>query len=147
MSAIGKGETADWPFSFTDEVRFADLDALGHLNNVAFLAFFESARVAYVQHMIPGHDPGFFGDLGSMVVETKITYRSPGRYGEAIETLLRPGSIGRSSFRCDFEMRVGKRVLADGYAVLVTFDRAAERPTEIPSVLRERLLADGATPR
>ena len=38
----------DWPFSFTDEVRFADLDAMGHLNNVAFLAFFESARVAYV---------------------------------------------------------------------------------------------------
>lgn len=147
MSTIGEAEPADWPFSFTDEVRFADLDTLGHLNNVAFLVFFESARIAYVRDTISGPTPGQFGDFGFMVVETKITYRSPGRYGEAIETLLRPGAIGRSSFRCDFEMRVGERVLADGYAVLVTFDRAAERPIEIPALLRERLIADGATPR
>ena len=147
MSTIGEGDPADWPFSFTDEVRFADVDAMGHLNNVVFLVFFESARVAYVLDAIPGHDPARDDDFGFMVVETKITYRSPGRYGEAIETLLRPGTIGRTSFRCDFEMRVGKRVLADGYAVLVTFDRAAQRPSEIPTVLRERLLADGATPR
>src|ERR1019366_7594021 len=80
----------DWPFSFTDEVRFADLDAMGHLNNVTFLAFFENARVAYVRDAIPDHDPGQYADFGFMVVETKIAYRSAGRYGEAIETLLRP---------------------------------------------------------
>jgi acyl-CoA thioester hydrolase len=137
----------DWPFSFTDEVRFADLDAMGHLNNVTFLAFFENARVAYVRDAIPDHDPGQYADFGFMVVETKIAYRSAGRYGEAIETLLRPGTFGRSSFRCEFEMRVGDRLLADGYAVLVTFDQAAGRPAEIPARLRERLLADGATPR
>ena len=34
------------PFSHADEVRFSDLDINGHLNNVAFLEFLESARVA-----------------------------------------------------------------------------------------------------
>jgi acyl-CoA thioester hydrolase len=88
----------DWRFSDTDEVRFADLDSQGHLNNVAFLVFFESARVAYVRSVFPGHDPGQAAEFGFMVVEVKITYRSPGQYGERIETLLRPTTIGRSSF-------------------------------------------------
>ena len=138
---------SDWAFSFFDEVRFADLDSMGHLNNVAFLAFVESARVAYACQALPGRDPGAAGDFGFVVVEAKITYRSPGRYGERIETLLRPGAIGRSSFACEFEMRVGERVLADGYAVIVTYDQAAARSTPIPPPLRERLLADGAVPR
>ncbi len=134
----------DWPFSFSDEIRFADLDAMGHLNNVAFLVFFESARVAYVCDAVPAHDPGQASDFGFMVVEVKISYRSPGRHGEQIDTLLRPSTLGRTSFGCEFEMRVGERLLADGYAVMVTYDHAAGRSIPIPAPLRERLLADGA---
>ncbi len=137
----------DWPFSFSDDVRFADLDAMGHLNNVTFLVFFENARVAYVTDAMASHDPGRLGDAGFVVAETKIAYRSPGRYGERIETLLRPGMIGRSSFSCEFEMRVGERLLAEGYAVLVAYDTAAAKPMPVPAALRERLLADGAVPR
>ena len=136
-----------WPFSDSDEVRFADLDSQGHLNNVAFLVFFESARVAYVRSVAPEYDPGQAGGFGFMVVEAKITYRSPGRYGDRIDTLLRPTTVGRSSFRCDFEMRVGDRVLADGYAVMVTYDHAAGRSMAIPQRLRARLVTDGARER
>jgi acyl-CoA thioester hydrolase len=137
----------DWPFSFTDDVRFADLDAMGHLNNVTFLVFFENARVAYVTEAIGAHEPGRTADASFVVAETKIAYRSPGRYGERIETLLRPGTIGRSSFSCEFEMRVGERLLAEGYAVLVAYDTGAAKPVPVPAALRERLLADGAVPR
>jgi acyl-CoA thioester hydrolase len=137
----------NWPFSFTDDVRFADLDAMGHLNNVAFLAFLESARVAYVVSADPTHDPGAAGDFGFVVAEAKIAYRSPGHYGERIETRLRPTVVGRSSFRIEFEMRVGQRLLADGYDVTVTYDTATASSTPIPPVLRTRLLADGAKER
>jgi acyl-CoA thioester hydrolase len=84
----------DWSFTDSDEVRFADLDSQGHLNNVTFLVFFESARVAYVRSVAPEYDPGSAGGLGFMIAETKITYRSPGRYGERIDTLLRPSTVG-----------------------------------------------------
>ena len=66
------------PFTHSDEVRFSDLDVMGHLNNVAFLVFFESARVAYARSVMPEHNPGSAGEFGFMVVEAKITYRSPG---------------------------------------------------------------------
>jgi acyl-CoA thioester hydrolase len=140
---------AEWSFSHVDEVRFADLDTQGHLNNVAFLVFVESARVAYAVSVAQSQ-PQEFGrrhDFGFMVVEVKISYRSPGYLGELIETRLRPSSVGRSSFRTDFEMRVGERVLADGDSVLVTYDPAAGRSIPVPDWLRERLLADGAVQR
>jgi acyl-CoA thioester hydrolase len=137
----------DWPFRLTDEVRFGDLDAMGHLNNVAFLTFLESARVAYAIAADPGYAPGQGGDLGFVVAEVKIAYRSPGHYGDLIETRIRPTNIGRSSFRADFQMRVGERLLADGHSVLVAISAAAGPPTEIPPALRERLIADGALAR
>jgi len=136
--------SGDWPFSHADEVRFSDLDTQGHLNNVAFLVFVESARIAYAASIA---DSGMPRDYTFMIVEVKIAYRSPGRYGERIETFLRPTQVGRTSFHQDFEMRVGERLLADGYSVLVAFDPVAERPIPVPAPLRERLLADGATQR
>ncbi len=137
---------SDWPFSHTDEVRFADLDTQGHLNNVSFLIFVESARMAYaisVAHAHPELTPS--ASFTFMVVEVKISYRSPGHFREVIETRLRPSAVGRSSFHIDFEMRVGERLLADGYSVLVTYDPGAGHSITVPEPLRNRLIADGAT--
>jgi len=138
----------DWPFSHRDEVRFADLDTQGHLNNVAFLVFVESARIAYAVR-VAGEHPELrpSASFSYMVAEVKISYRSPGQFGELIETRLRPSIVGRSSFHMDFEMRAGERVLADGYSVLVTFDPIAGRSVAVPQPLRELLIADGATQR
>ena len=139
---------SDWPFSHFDEVRFADLDTQGHLNNVSFLIFVESARIAYAVSLAREHPelvPS--GSFSFMVAEVKISYRSPGQFGERIETRLRPSAVGRSSFHMDFEMRVGERLLADGYSVLVTYDPVAGRSMAVPAPLRERLIADGATQR
>ena len=139
---------SDWPFAHLDEVRFADLDTQGHLNNVSFLVFVESARIAYAVSLAGEHPelrPS--AAFSYMVVEVKISYRSPGQFGELIETRLRPSSVGRSSFQMDFQMLAGERVLADGYSVLVTFDPIAGRSAAVPQPLRERLIADGAMQR
>jgi len=139
---------SDWPFSYRDEVRFADLDTKGHLNNVSFLIFVESARIAYAASVAAEH-PELRPSLtfSYMVVEVKISYRSPGQFGEQIETVLRPTSVGRSSFNMDFEMRAGERVLADGYSVQVTYDPVAGQSIPVPQPLRERLIDDGAAQR
>jgi acyl-CoA thioester hydrolase len=139
---------SDWPFCHRDEIRFADLDTQGHLNNVSFLVFVESARIAYAVSLASEHPelrPS--ATFSYMVVEVKISYRSPGQFGEQIETCLRPSSVGRSSFQMDFEMRAGERLMADGYSVLVTYDPIAARSVPVPQPLRERLIADGATQR
>ena len=133
-------------FTHSDEIRFSDLDVNGHLNNVAFLEFLESARVAYISRAYPQSDP-WRTSFAILIAELKISYRSPGHFGERINTTLRPDTVGRTSFRTEFEMRVGDRLIADGYSVQVIYDRDERRPMPIPPALRERLAADGARER
>lgn len=45
------GLPAIWPLALADRVRFAELDPLNHVNNVAYLTWFESARVTYFKHV------------------------------------------------------------------------------------------------
>lgn len=40
-----------WPLALADRVRFGELDPLNHVNNVAYLSWLESARVAYFKHI------------------------------------------------------------------------------------------------
>jgi acyl-CoA thioester hydrolase len=135
-----------WPYVYVDHVRFGDLDAMGHLNNVAFLGFFESARIAYLRELLPEHDPTDPVDFGLIFAECKINYRSPGRYDELIRTHVRPASVARSSFRIEFEMRADPdtRLLAEGYGVLVGYDYRNERAQPLPDDLKLLLRDAGA---
>ncbi len=128
-----------WRYTHTDAVRFGDLDAMRHLNNVAFLTFFESARIAYIGTLIPGHNPADPDDFGLIFAECQINYRSPGAYGEQIDTHVRPARIERSSFRVEFEMRADGRLLAEGYGVLVGFDYGAGKARPLPEEFRALL--------
>jgi acyl-CoA thioester hydrolase len=136
-----------WAFSHADEVRFADLDTLAHLNNVAFLVFVETARVTYVRAATPSGESPLPPGVGFVIAEQRINYRSPAYLGDRIDTFLRPDDLGRTSFGIEFEMRVGERVIADGGVTMVCWDRATERPTPLPDALRERFAADGARER
>ncbi len=130
-----------WSFCHVDRVRFADLDAMRHLNNVAFLTFFESARIAYVTALLTDYQPEQRDAFGLIVAEVHIDYRSPAYYDEEIHTWLRPASIARSAFRTEFEMRSGRddRLLAEGYAVLVGFDYGIGKSMPLPDDLRAAL--------
>ena len=123
-------------FVHTERVRFGDLDALRHLNNVVFLRYYESARIDYLRSLSSGHDPAGGGDgFGLIFAECHINYRSPVHYDEELTIRCRISDIARSSFRIPFEMHVGERLCAEGYGVLVGFDYTAQRATPLPEAL------------
>ena len=131
-----------------DNVRFGDLDAMRHLNNVAFLGFFESARIAYITELLPSHDAAHpEGDFGLIFAECHIAYRAPAFYAEEIRTTVSPTTLRRSSFRLAFRMESGKdgRLLAEGWGALVGYDYVAGKPTPLPDKLTEALQGEGAT--
>ena len=98
MSQVEEG----WPFAYVDRVRFGDLDAMRHLNNVAFLQFFESARIAYITTVIPSHRPAEpEGDWGLIFAECHINDRAPAFFDEEIRTHVRPSHLRRSSVRIE----------------------------------------------
>ncbi|MDQ6749849.1 MAG: acyl-CoA thioesterase [Actinomycetota bacterium] len=118
---------SDWPFVHTDRVRYADVDSMRHLNNVAFVRFFESARIAFMREVFPEHDPTDPAEFPVVLAETSIAYRSPAYYDDEVRTQIRPAELQRSSFRTAFRMHVGDRLIADGYGVYVGYDYVAER--------------------
>jgi acyl-CoA thioester hydrolase len=138
-----------WPFSFVDRVRFGHLDAMRHLNNVEYLRFFETARIAYITDLVPSHKPAEpEGDWGVIFAECHINYRSPAFFDEPIRTHLRPSNLRRSSFRMEFRMTSENdgRLLAEGWGALVGYDYTTGRAGPLAGVLVDALRAQGAEP-
>jgi len=131
---------------YTERVRFGDLDAMRHLNNVVFLRYFESARIAYLRELVPGHDPAHpeRDEFGLIFAECHINYRKPVYFDDLLEVRCTIGHVRRSSFRVEFDMRVEGRLVSEGYGVLVGFDYPGEQAAVLPDSLRERLEREAA---
>jgi acyl-CoA thioester hydrolase len=126
------------PFVHTERVRFGDLDAMRHLNNVVFLRYFETARIAYIRSLMPAHDPAHpeQSKWGLIFAECHINYRSPVYFDEEVAVECSIGEVRRSAFQVMFAMRVGERVAAEGYGWLVGFDYQTEKSTPLPDSFR-----------
>jgi acyl-CoA thioester hydrolase len=133
------------PFVHVERVRFGDLDANRHLNNVVFLRYFETARIAYIRELLPVHDPTEpqSGGYGMIFAECHINYRSPVYFDEEVAVECSIGEVRRSAFQVLFTMRVGDRTAAEGYGWLVGFDYAAEKASPLPERLQD-VLRDAA---
>ena len=133
--------TANERFSMVQRVRFGDLDALQHLNNVEFLRFFETARIDFVRTFMPGRKPTTEDEFGFIFAECHINYRTPAFLDEEIRTFVWPSELARSSLKLGFEMRSegDRRLIADGYGVLVGYDYAEGKARPIPEELRGRI--------
>jgi len=130
-----------------ERVRFGDLDAMRHLNNVVFLRYFETARIAFLRELQPDHDPssperGGAG-TGLIFAECHIVYRSPVLFDEEVAVECAVGEVRRSAFQIRFVMRAGERLAAEGHGWLVGFDYAAQKATPLGEDLRA-VLADAA---
>ena len=129
-------------FSFSDQIRYGDLDTNGHLNNVAYHQFFESARVAYVHDLFPAIDPlGRKAAFGMIFAETHVRFASPGFYEEDLRVDVRPEELRRSSVRIAFQMvcEGDGRLVAEGWGTLVGYDYASGRAAPFPEPIAERL--------
>jgi acyl-CoA thioester hydrolase len=125
-------------FVYRDQVRFRDLDAMGHVNNAVFLTYIESARFAFLEHL------GAAGGVDNMpiiVARIEIDFRAPVSLGDEIEIAVRATRFGDKSFDLEHELRVGETLVAEAKTVLVTYDYAERRPVEIPAAWREKLAA------
>ena len=115
-----------WPFSMVQRVRFGDLDAARHLNNVQVLRYFETARIDYLRTVIPKHSPGRQAGTGFIFAECHVHYRSPAFFDDEIRTYVRPVELRRSSLRLEFQMHVE----GDGAPAVGAEKRGERAPVE-----------------
>ena len=124
-----------------ERVRFGDLDANRHLNNVVFLRYFETARISFVRRLMPGVNPADpeGNAFGLIFAECRINYRAPVYFDEVVSVHCTIEDVRRSSFRVTFRMLVDGRLAAEGYGIMVGYDYAGQRAAPLPDELRERL--------
>ena len=128
---------AEYPFHYRIEVRFRDLDALGHVNNAVYATYYESARIAYYQRLVGGS----LDRLGIILAELTISYKAPAHFGDELLVGVRVSKIGGKSFTMDYAIaRVGDGALiATGQSVLVAYDYAAGRSVPVSDEFRVRV--------
>ena len=124
-----------FPFVFREDVRFRDLDGMGHVNNAVFLTYLESARIAYLEALGAGANP----QAGLILARIDVDFRSPISLGERVEVGVRPSRLGAKSFELEYEVRADGRLAAEARSVLVGYDYARGESVEIPAEWREWL--------
>jgi acyl-CoA thioester hydrolase len=112
-------------------MRWSDMDAYQHINNVAFLGYLEMARVnLFFEH--PTHDERTGLRRGLVVHSHQITYKLSVVYdAEPLEVQIWVSGIRAASFTCHYELFDRGRLAVTGSTVLVPFDFALERPRRI----------------
>ena len=109
------------------EIRFRDLDALGHVNNAVYFTYFEIAPMAYLRAL--AGKPVTLDQLRIIVVNAACRYHSPALLGETLEIGIRVSHLRRSSFAFDYLLRCADadRLVAAGRTIQATFDHQQQR--------------------
>jgi len=123
-------------FSTTLEVRWRDVDALGHVNNAVYFNYLEQARLHYMREL--GFLPPNSTAVGVIIAEASCRFESPLKLGEQVTIRARVSGFRRSSFI--FEYRIegeDGRLAATAQTVQVCYDYEEQRPSPIPDAWRE----------
>ena len=128
-------------FTFRCPVRWGDMDAFGHVNNVTFLTYMQEARTGM---LFAGEAAEHIPDLikGVVVARHEIDYRRPLEWRpDPIEVDVWTAQVKSSSFVLRYEIRdqLANVVLAEALTVLVPFDLDAGRPRRVSPSERDFL--------
>ena len=124
-------------------MRWSDMDAYRHINNSAYLAYLEQARVAMFFH----RNEGF--SSGTVIARHEIDYRRPIVYDPTpLRLELWIGEIGGARFTVHYEVYDHGTLAASAATTCVTFDFTSDRPRRLTDEEREilRAFADDKTP-
>lgn len=122
------------------DTRWADNDAYGHVNNVVYYAWFDTAVNAYLieQGALDIHDGSTIG----LVVETHCNYFSPVVFPQPVEVGIRIASLGGSSVRYELGVFTAgvngefEICAAKGHFIHVYVDQQTRRPVQLPLNLK-----------
>ena len=128
-----------YPHRLPIQTRWKDNDVYGHVNNVEYYSYFDTAINAYL--IREGGLDIERGDIIGLCVESHCEYRAALQFPDTIEVGLRVGRLGKSSVRYELGIfrEAGEEVTAEGHFVHVFVDRENRRPTPIPPRLRAAL--------
>jgi acyl-CoA thioester hydrolase len=123
-------------FSLPITVQSADIDALGHVNNVVYLRWMQEAAAAHWEAAAAAELRGL---VSWVVVRHEIDYKAPAFDGERLVARTWVGEPAGATWERFIEIRhsQGDRLLVRGRSVYAALDRSTGRPRRVDTQLRE----------
>ncbi|MBB5914867.1 acyl-CoA thioester hydrolase [Nocardia transvalensis] len=128
----------DYPVLWPMPTRWADNDHYGHVNNVTYYSYFDTAVNAWLMHAT-GTDIRELPAIG-VVVQTSCHFRGSLSFPDQLRVGLRVSRLGRTSITYDLaifrEDGDDLELAATGEFVHVYVDNDTRKPVDIPAVIR-----------
>jgi acyl-CoA thioester hydrolase len=129
---------AGFPIVVEIPIAWGDMDAFGHVNNIMFFRYFETARIEFLYRV------GFRGENGRpgpILASTQCRFRRPLEFPDTVLVGVRVTELGEDRFTHDYRIVSVKadEIAAEGNGVVVAYDYAARAKTAIPEDVRERI--------
>ena len=113
------------------QIRFTDIDALGHVNNAVYINYFDLGKTRYFEDVMQGNIN--WQDVGVVIVNINCSYFAPTLYEEPIDVMTKVTEVGSKSLR--MEQRIintsTMQTKAVCYSILSGFSRLAMKSVEI----------------
>ena len=123
------------------QIRFADCDMLGHVNNAKFATYMEIARVQMVEDWIETAKD--WSETGILLASITINFLSPILLNDKLRIDYCVSSIGNKSFKMDYDFVVdspeGDVIKASGSTILVYFHYQKKVTIPVPDEWRQKI--------
>ncbi|WP_110974802.1 acyl-CoA thioesterase [Acinetobacter sp. WCHAc060042] len=126
----------DYPLVYTQQVAWGDMDAFGHVNNVMYYRYVESARLAYIERT------GILSsDILTVVASNQCKYLKPVFYPDQLSIGARIEELRNSAFRMHYLLwsEQQQSIVAEAEAVIVCVAKVNMQKTLIPELTRHKL--------
>jgi len=138
-SVIKRSDFKSWT---SVDVRWGDMDALGHVNNTKYFVYCESARINYFETLDLKLQPSLL--QGPTLAHANLNFIQQVHYPAQLEVGVRVSTVKNRSFQMDYAIFLAgtETIVASGYSVMVWADyklgKSIEMPEEIRKVIEER---------
>lgn len=119
------------------QLRFADTDALGHINNANYLSYFEMARVVYFNEILG--DVIDWKSKGIILARSEVDYRIPLFLNDKPVVKVSCSKLGNKSFIMSYRVEENDKLYAEGQTVMVCFDYIENKPIPMPDEWKSRI--------
>lgn len=129
-------------------VQWGEMDALGHVNNVVYFRYLESARVAFIRSLglqqlraEPIEIDGRMARVGFILQSVTARFRRPLFYPDMVRVTSRIVTIDSDRFTLEHEVMSTQQqvVAALGEGTIVMYDYDAKEKVNMPRVIEEAL--------
>ena len=132
--------TPDFPVRLEVPVAWGEMDAFGHVNNIVYLRWFESARITYFER-IGWLESSRADGVGPILHSTQVRFRAPVQWPDTMTVATRVSALEEDRFTMLYEVRSHAlgRVAAEGSGIVVCYDYRRGLKVPLSTELRARI--------